>query len=52
MTSKLKKNDRKIYQHFQFKGPTKYSQIGIFGMKIYRPATLLCNLYPFAPLEQ
>jgi hypothetical protein len=26
-------NDHKIYQHFTFPGPPKYTQIGIFGIK-------------------
>jgi hypothetical protein len=30
----------KIYQHFPFQGPPKYTQIGILGMKIYHLATL------------
>jgi hypothetical protein len=32
--------DSKIYQHFPFKGPPKFTQIGIFGLKIYHLATL------------
>jgi hypothetical protein len=34
-------NGRKIYQHFQFQGPPKYTQIGILGMKINHLATLI-----------
>jgi hypothetical protein len=30
----------KIPQHFPFKGPPKYTQIGIFGLQIYHLATL------------
>jgi hypothetical protein len=30
-----------IYQHFQFLGPPKYTQIEISGMKMYLLATLL-----------
>jgi hypothetical protein len=30
-----------MYQHFAFQGPPKYSQIGIFGMKINHLATLM-----------
>jgi hypothetical protein len=26
-------NVRKIYQHFQFQGTSKYNKIGIFGMR-------------------
>jgi hypothetical protein len=33
-------NGHKIYQHFPFKGPTKYTQIGILGLKINHLATL------------
>jgi hypothetical protein len=34
-------NGHKIYEHFPFQGPSKISQIGIFGMKIYHLATLV-----------
>jgi hypothetical protein len=27
-------NGHKIYQHLQFKGPPKFTQMGIFGLKI------------------
>jgi hypothetical protein len=30
----------KIYQHFPVRGPTKFTQIWIFGLKIYNLATL------------
>jgi hypothetical protein len=30
-------NGHKIYQHFPFKGPPKYTQIGIFGLKVGKP---------------
>jgi hypothetical protein len=33
-------NGLKIYQDFPFRGPPKYTQIGIFGLKIYHLATL------------
>jgi hypothetical protein len=33
-------NGHRIYQPFAFQGPPKFSQIGIFGMKIYHLATL------------
>jgi hypothetical protein len=33
-------NDHKIYQHFPYQGPPKFTQIGIFGLKIYLLATL------------
>jgi hypothetical protein len=33
-------NGRKIYQHFSFHGPPKYTRIGIFGLKINHLATL------------
>jgi hypothetical protein len=29
-----------MYQPFPFQGPPKFSQIGIFGLKIYHLATL------------
>jgi hypothetical protein len=32
-------------QHFQFQGPPKITQIGIFGLKIYDLATLNCLLW-------
>jgi hypothetical protein len=35
------RNGRKIFQHFTFRDPPKYTQIGIFGMKIYHLATPL-----------
>jgi hypothetical protein len=31
----------KIYQYFQLKGPPKYTQMWIFGMKIKYQATLM-----------
>jgi hypothetical protein len=34
-------NGHKIYQHFPFKGPPKYTKIGIFGLKINHLATLV-----------
>jgi hypothetical protein len=33
-------NDQRIYQPFPFQGPQKFTQIGIFGLKIYHLATL------------
>jgi hypothetical protein len=33
-------NDQNIFQHFQFQGPPKYTQIGIFGQKRKHLATL------------
>jgi hypothetical protein len=30
----------KLYKHFPLQGLPKYSQIGFFGMQIYRVATL------------
>jgi hypothetical protein len=33
-------NDRKVYQHLPFQGPPKFTQIGIFGLKINRLANL------------
>jgi hypothetical protein len=35
---------RKIYQHFSFRVPPKYTQIGTFGVIIYHLATLLLKL--------
>jgi hypothetical protein len=32
---------RKIYQHYPFQGPPIFTQVGIFGMKIYHLATLM-----------
>jgi hypothetical protein len=34
-------NDHELHQDFPCQGPPKYSQIGIFGLKIYHLATLL-----------
>jgi hypothetical protein len=34
-------NGHKIYLPYPFKGSQKYNQIGIFGMKIYHPSTLI-----------
>jgi hypothetical protein len=31
-------NGRKIYQHYPFRGPPKFTQIGIFGSKICKPS--------------
>jgi hypothetical protein len=36
-------NGHKIHQHFPFQDSPKYSQIGIFGMKINHLATLKYN---------
>jgi hypothetical protein len=33
-------NGHKMYQHFRFRGPPKFSQSGIFGLKMYHLATL------------
>jgi hypothetical protein len=33
-------NGRNIYQHFPLQGPSKYTQIDIFGLKINHLATL------------
>jgi hypothetical protein len=27
-----------MFQHFQFPGPPKFTQIGFFGLKIYKPS--------------
>jgi hypothetical protein len=35
-------NGHKIYQLFPVQGPPKFTQIGIFGMKINHLATLVC----------
>jgi hypothetical protein len=34
-------NSHKIYQYVPCRGPPKFTQIGIFGMKIYHLATLV-----------
>jgi hypothetical protein len=34
-------NCHRAYQPFQFQGPRKFTQIGIFGLKIYHLATLI-----------
>jgi hypothetical protein len=34
-------NGHKIYQHFSITGPTKFTQIGIFGLKRNHLATLV-----------
>jgi hypothetical protein len=34
-------NDQNMYEHFPFKGPPKYTQIGIFGLKRNHLATLI-----------
>jgi hypothetical protein len=34
-------NDLKIFQYFSTKGPPKFTQIGIFGLKINHLATLV-----------
>jgi hypothetical protein len=31
-------NGHKIYQHFPFQGPSKFTQIGIFGLKLHKPS--------------
>jgi hypothetical protein len=36
----IRPNDYKIYQHFPLQIPRKFTQIGIFGLKMYHPATL------------
>jgi hypothetical protein len=37
-------NGHKIFQHFPFHGPLKFTQIAIFGMKIFHLATLQKNV--------
>jgi hypothetical protein len=32
-----------MYRHFQFYGSTKFTQIGIFGLKLYHLATLVLS---------
>jgi hypothetical protein len=39
--TKCPKYDHKISQHAPLQGPLKFTQIGIFGMKIYHLATLV-----------
>jgi hypothetical protein len=34
-------NGQKIYQYCLFQGPLKYTQIGIFGLKVYHLSTLV-----------
>jgi hypothetical protein len=36
-------NVHKIYKHLPLQGPPKFIQIGIFGLKIYHPTTLVKN---------
>jgi hypothetical protein len=36
-------NGHKIYQYFAFKGPPKYTRIGIFGLKITHLATVMSS---------
>jgi hypothetical protein len=36
-------NGRKIYQHLPLKDPTKFTQIGKFGLKICHLATLFLD---------
>jgi hypothetical protein len=43
-------NGHKIYQHFLFQGPPKFTQIGIFGLKINHLATLLEPKIVFSPI--
>jgi hypothetical protein len=41
-------NGHRIYQHFTFRGPPKFTQTGIFGLKRNHLATLLvcpCTFY-------
>jgi hypothetical protein len=38
---KIFTNGLKMYQHYPFQGPPKYTQIGILGMKLQRLATLV-----------
>jgi hypothetical protein len=38
-------NGHKIYQYFPFQGPPKYTQGGIFGMKIFHLASLLPSCF-------
>jgi hypothetical protein len=36
-------NGQRIHQPFPFQGPQKFTQIGIFGLKIYHLATLVAR---------
>jgi hypothetical protein len=38
--SVINPNGHRIYKPFPFRGPPKFTQIGIFGLKIYHLASL------------
>jgi hypothetical protein len=40
MTTKCIPNGHKMYQHLSLQDPPKFTQIGIFGLKMYNLATL------------
>jgi hypothetical protein len=46
-------NGHRVYQPFSFRGPPKFTQIGIFGLKIYHLATLTLSgtLWPLFDLR-
>jgi hypothetical protein len=43
---KIEKNGHKIYQHLPLQDPPKFTQIGIFGLKICHLATLMPAFKP------
>jgi hypothetical protein len=51
MATKGRPNGHKIYQHLPLKDPTKFTRIGIFGLKIYHPTTLLITAIIRAKLK-
>jgi hypothetical protein len=42
---KNRPNDYKLYQHCPLQEPRKFTQIGIFGLKIHHLATLVRNAF-------
>jgi hypothetical protein len=49
---KLYQTAVKVYQHFPFQGPPKYTQLGIFGPKINHLAPLLLAMGRFSKITK
>jgi hypothetical protein len=45
-------NGHKIYRHLPLQDPPKFTQIGVWGLKIYHLATLVCRAEPSLPQKK
>jgi hypothetical protein len=45
-------NGHKIYRHLPLQDPPRFTQIGVWGLKIYHLATLVCRAEPSLPQKR